>query len=580
MPFPINKEDSSFSFTHQCRYDVFVSFRGEDTRNNFTSILNGILYHHGINIFLDNEHLRGEEILDKLFEAIESSRISIIVFSKNYAFSTWCLKELVKILECKTKGQIVLPIFYKVDPSEVRNQKGKFGEALTKHETKFKDKMEVQKWRIALHEAGNIGGWHCTKDHPQFTLIKEVFEVISRVKLNYTKIFDVKYPVGIDSRVEDINLCLDIDSKDVRMVVIHGLPGIGKTTIAKAIYDLIAFRFEGSIFLENVKEKSITNDGRRQLRETLYSEILGARTLKELGAIKRINMRMEMPQHKRILLILDDVDKLIQVTDLLGECNCFASGSRIIITTRDEKLLSTFQKDCHLTYYDYRVKELDEHESRVLFCQHAFKRSKPKEDYLELVDSFIHYAKGLPLALKIIGSDLYPRGDICFWKSALAKYKRILNPNILEILKISYDGLDQNQQDVFLDITCFLKGYGKDVVKHILESCNSYDPYFDIEILKDKSLIFVDERGKLWMHDLIEQMGLEIIKQESKKHKRLLCYDDASKLSDTGLEEVEGVTLCLPQPRNMRIDFGRMKNLKYLTVRNLICEDVKYLPNE
>ena len=360
--------------------------------------------------------------------------------------------------------------------------------------------------------------------------------MISRVKLNYTKIFDVKYPVGIDSRVEDINLRLDIDSNDVRMVVIHGLPGIGKTTIAKAIYDLIAYRFEGSSFLENVKENSRTNDGKHQLRETLCSEILGGRTLKELGAIKRINVRMEMPQHKRILLILDDVDKLIQVTDLLGECNCFASGSRIIITTRDEKLLSTFREDCHLTYYDYRVMELDEHESRILFCQHAFKRSKPKEDYLELVDSFIHYAKGLPLALKIIGSDLYPRGDICCWKSALAKYKRILNPNILEVLKISFDGLDQNQQDIFLDIACFFKGLDKDVVEHILQSCNSYDPYYDIEILKDKSLIFVDEYGELSMHDLIQQMGLEIIKQEStisKKYKRLLCYDDASELPDT-----------------------------------------------
>ena len=165
MAFPINIGDSSSSFTHQCRYDVFVSFGGKDTRNNFTNILRGILNHHGINIFLDDEHLRSKKILDKLFEAIESSRISIIVFSENYAFSPWCLKELVKILECEKKGQIVLPIFYMVDPSEVRNQKGKFGEALTEHETKFKDKMEVQKWRMALHEAGNIGGWHCTKEY-------------------------------------------------------------------------------------------------------------------------------------------------------------------------------------------------------------------------------------------------------------------------------------------------------------------------------------------------------------------------------------------------------------------------------
>ncbi|XP_050274939.1 disease resistance protein RPV1-like [Quercus robur] len=578
MAFPINKGDSSSSFTHQCRYDVFVSFGGKDTRNNFTNILRGILNHHGINIFLDDEHLRSKKILDKLFEAIESSRISIIVFSENYAFSTWCLKELVKILECVKKGQIVLPIFYMVDPSEVRNQKGKFGEALTKHETECKDKMEVQKWRIALHEAGNIGGWHCTKDHPQFTLIKEVFEVISRVKLNYTKIFDVKYPVGIDSRVEDINCLLDIDSNDVRMVVIHGLPGIGKTTIAKAIYDLIAYRFEGSSFLENVKENSSTNDGKCRLREALYFEILGGGTLKELGAIKRINMRMEMPQHKRILIILDDVDKLIQVTDLLGECNCFASGSRIIITTREEKVLSTLQEDYHLTYCNYRLKELDKHQSRELFCQHAFKENKPKKGYLEVVDLFLSYAKGLPLALKIIGSDLYPRDDIRFWKSALDKYKRILNPNILEVLKISYDGLDQTQQHIFLDIASFLKGLHKDVVEHILESCYSYGSYCDIEILKDKSLISVDKGGKLSMHDLIQQMGLEIIKQD--KLKRLLCYEDAYELPDKGLEEVEGIKLCLPQPRNMQIDFGRMKKLKYLIVRNLICEDVKYLPNE
>ena len=332
-----------------------------------------------------------------------------------------------------------------------------------------------------------------------------------------------------------INCLLDIDSNDVRMVVIHGLPGIGKTTIARAIYDLIAYRFEGSSFLGNVEENSRTTYGKLQLRETLYSEILGDRTLKKLGGIKRINMRMEMPHCKRILLILDNVDKLSQVRDLLGNHNRFASGSRIIITTRDEKLLSPLQEDYHLTYYNYRLKELDKHESRELFCQHAFKESKPKEGYSELVDLFISYAKGLPLALEIIGSDLYPRDDIRCWKSALDKYKRILNPNILEVLKISFDGLDQNQQDIFLDIACFLKGLHKDVVEHILESCYFYDQYYDMEILKDKSLIFVDEDGKLSMHDLIQQMGLEIVKQESKvskKHKRLLCYDDASELPD------------------------------------------------
>ena len=165
MDFLTNRGKSSSSFTHQCKYDVFLSFRGEDTRNSFTGNLNSILRHHGINTFMDDELPRGGEISAELFDAIESSRISIIVFSKNYAFSTWCLDELVKILECKKKGQIVLPVFYKVDPSEVRNQKGKFEEALIKHEEGFKDNMKVQEWRIALYEAASISGWHYKNEY-------------------------------------------------------------------------------------------------------------------------------------------------------------------------------------------------------------------------------------------------------------------------------------------------------------------------------------------------------------------------------------------------------------------------------
>ena len=154
------------TFTQRSNYDVFLSFRGEDTRNGFTSNLNGFLSLQGINTFMDNELQRGEKISTKLLEAIESSKISIIIFSKNYASSTWCLDELVKILECKNNGQVVLPVFYKVDPSDVRNQNGKFGEAFTKHEEKFKDnKMKVQRWRAALEEASNISGYHYKNEY-------------------------------------------------------------------------------------------------------------------------------------------------------------------------------------------------------------------------------------------------------------------------------------------------------------------------------------------------------------------------------------------------------------------------------
>ena len=166
MALSTTKGTSSSSFTQRYRYDVFLSFRGEDTRNSFTSNLNGILCHYGINTFMDDRLQRGEKISTELLEAIENSKVSIIVLSKNYASSTWCLDELVKILECKNNGQMVFPVFYKVDPSDVRNQKGNFGEALAKHEKKFKDdKEKVQRWRAALNEASNISGWRYKNEY-------------------------------------------------------------------------------------------------------------------------------------------------------------------------------------------------------------------------------------------------------------------------------------------------------------------------------------------------------------------------------------------------------------------------------
>jgi hypothetical protein len=153
---------SSSSSTGGWTHKVFLSFRGEDTRLNFTAHLYRNLLYRGINTFIDDEELRrGEEISPALLKAIEQSRISIVVFSQTYASSRWCLDELLKILECKeTKGQIVLPVFYKVDPSDVRHQKKSFEEAFAKHEERFKDDIKLQRWKAALTQVANLSGWH------------------------------------------------------------------------------------------------------------------------------------------------------------------------------------------------------------------------------------------------------------------------------------------------------------------------------------------------------------------------------------------------------------------------------------
>lgn len=112
-------------------YEVFLSFRGEDTRASFTSHLHASLLNAGITVFRDDDSLRrGDHISTALLQAIEESQISIVVFSRNYADSRSCMEELKKIMECRsTIGQVVLPVFYDVDPSEVRRQKGEFGKA-------------------------------------------------------------------------------------------------------------------------------------------------------------------------------------------------------------------------------------------------------------------------------------------------------------------------------------------------------------------------------------------------------------------------------------------------------------------
>ncbi|ESR55159.1 hypothetical protein CICLE_v100186892mg, partial [Citrus x clementina] len=144
------------------KYDVFVSFKGEDTRDNFTSHLCSALCRQNIQTFIDDQLNRGDEISESLVNAIEASAISVIVFSEGYASSRWCLDELVKILECKKQyAQIVIPVFYRVDPSDARNQTGPFGISFSKLEERFKENSEkLQTWRKALKEAASLSGFH------------------------------------------------------------------------------------------------------------------------------------------------------------------------------------------------------------------------------------------------------------------------------------------------------------------------------------------------------------------------------------------------------------------------------------
>ena len=157
---------SSFCSSSSCskggKYDVFLSFRGEDTRKKFTDHLYTALKQKGISTFKDDEKLKqGTPIASKLSKAIEESRIAVIILSRDYSSSKWCLNELTKIIECMEKtGLVVLPVFHYVDPSDVRNHRGTFAEAFDRHEESFKDNMgNVETWKAALTKVANLSGW-------------------------------------------------------------------------------------------------------------------------------------------------------------------------------------------------------------------------------------------------------------------------------------------------------------------------------------------------------------------------------------------------------------------------------------
>lgn len=161
-----NNESSSSTPSSSKKPQVFLSFRGMDTRTNFTNHLYDALQPKGYEIFMDSESLkRGKDIAPELIAAIEASQFAIVVFSKNYAFSKWCLKELAKILDCRrNRGLAVYPVFYHVDPADLRKLRGEFvGEAFIKHKTADLHPMDmetVESWQKAVTQLADIAGRH------------------------------------------------------------------------------------------------------------------------------------------------------------------------------------------------------------------------------------------------------------------------------------------------------------------------------------------------------------------------------------------------------------------------------------
>ncbi|KAI9127381.1 hypothetical protein K1719_001940 [Acacia pycnantha] len=518
------------------KYDVFLSFRGEDTRHTFANYLYNGLHNACVHTFMDHKLRKGEQISRVLLRTIEESKISVIIFSENYASSKWCMDELVHLLECKEKfGRAVIPIFYKVDPSNICKQNGCFGKGFNVLRQRFKDNQEkLQKWRNALIQSTSLSGWDSNSIRPEFKLVEEIVkDTLS--KLNYKSSSHLERLVGIACHVENIEKLLI----EARIVGIWGMGGAGKTTLAKAIFQELKVQFDAFSFIENVKGQlaNISLDKLQQncLKELLKDEDISIYDIKSTFVKSRL-------RRKKILLILDDVDNSVIVEDLTQVCDWFGKGSRIVITSRNEQVLKNAS-----AFSTYHVPRLCFDDAIHLFSLKAFKQHEPSKGYVKLSKSVVGYCDGNPLALVVLGCFLFGRGKEV-WESALEKLNEAPPKDIVDVLKLSYDGLDDKQKNVFLDLIFFIMEGGEFTLSIIRQLYGS-SVQIEISVLREKSLISFSDTGYIVMHDLVKKMGREIAIQQlfySPKAPILLWrHDDMYGFStcDKGIEAIRCISL-------------------------------------
>ncbi|XP_039154755.1 disease resistance protein RPV1-like [Eucalyptus grandis] len=534
-------------------FEVFLNFRGPDTRHSFTDCLYHAMDGAGVRVFRDEEEIRkGEEIGGELLRAIDNSKVYVTIFSRDYASSAWCLRELASIMERSggSSGKVILPIFYDVGADDVKLRTGLYDEALKKHEDRFGCDV-VQQWKEALKEVARIKGWDL-KDKGEGAVIKHIVdEVLTRLKKRQRNLPD--HLVGIQDHLEDMACLLQEGSFDVRFVIIHGMGGIGKTTLVEAVFNRISHQFSGHCFLSNVRESS--QGGKiRELQWRLLSDILKFQPVRIYDTNDGVNMIKERFRQKKVLIVLDDVDNRDQLMKLAGKRDWFGPGSRIIITTRDIGFLPINKgrprdSDCiqHEEFYIYEMKEMLLHHALELFSRHAFRRDTPPIDYANIANKIVKTTGGLPLALKVIGSSLCYKSK-AVWEDMLEKLMKMPHREVHDILMISYELLEYEQKQIFLDIACHMAGEKIDDAILMWKSCEFF-PNQAIDVLINMSLIRVKYHEELWMHDQLRDLGREIVRRESirfpGKRSRLWCPRSAMDVirRKKGTEEIVALKL-------------------------------------
>ncbi|XP_022566896.2 disease resistance protein TAO1-like [Brassica napus] len=503
-PSIVPPPSSSRIWTH----DVFPSFRGEDVRRNFLSHIQMEFERKGITPFIDNEIKRGESIGPELIRTIRGSKIAIILLSRNYASSKWCLDELVEIMKCREElGQTVMAVFYEVDPSDVKNLAADFGRVFRKT-CAGETKENIGRWRQALAKVATVAGYHSSNWDNEAAMIKKIATDISNILNNFTPSSDFNGLVGMGAHLKKMEPLLCLGSDEVRMIGIWGPPGIGKTTIARVAYNQLSNSFQLSVFMDDIKANSsrLCSDDysvKLQLQQQFMSQITDHKDM----VVSHLGVASNRLKDKKVLVVLDGVDRSIQLDAMAKETWWFGPGSRIIITTQDQKLLRA-----HGINHIYKVDFPTNDEALQIFCMHSFGQKSPKDGFEELAREVTQLSGELPLGLRVMGS--YFRGmSKQEWINVLPRLRTSLYADIRSILKFSYDALDDEDKYLFLHIACFFSYEEIHKVEEYLAK-KFVEVRQRLNVLAERSLISIDW-GVIKMHSLLEKLGREIVYKQS-----------------------------------------------------------------
>ncbi|CAH8380960.1 unnamed protein product [Eruca vesicaria subsp. sativa] len=519
----------------------------ESVQYSLVSHLSAALRREAISVFVDSCGFQETKPF-----VTDGARVSVVVIS-NIADS--CGPRVVKFLKVikrqRKSGNVVVPVFYRVDP-------------LTQVYGWAKRMLEAEK--LTSHQSRISSNRILTDSELVEEVVRDVYG-----KLNPAE------RVGIYSRLLEIENMLYKQPMRNQSIGIWGMPGIGKTTLAKAVFDHMSSDYDACCFIDHFDE-SFHKVGLHRLFQERIGAILEAEFDIKSSYVMTPSLYSDKLCDKRILLVLDDVHDSLAAESFLRRLDWFGPGSVIIITSIDKQVFSF----CQINQI-YKVQGLNWHEALQLFSQKAFGQNVPDQNDMELSLKVIDYVNGYPLALSIYGQEL--KGKRSGMEAAFLDLKKYPPQQIQDALKNVYNALGDNEKHIFLDIACFFRGENVSYVVEMLEGCR-YFPRVGIDVLVDKCLVTISD-NTVQMNELIRDICQQIFIGETESCTRIwestnirYLLEDyeleacggsrATPKCDLVAEDTESISL---DTSNMKFDvkhdvFNNMFNLRFVKIYN------------